>query len=289
MNAVLFFMKGVLSGMKRINAAVPIIILCFLLSFSAVSRLWGAETTLKADALSYNPATKKMVATGNVRLVRADGELSGQRGEGDVGANHFLIEGSVRGSFPKEGISLESDILELTVSKDRKILEGRGHVRLLRGEDRLNADKLRWIVGEDSYRGTGNVTAQFETHSIDADEVGRDGDHFWGKTVRRYEDKKQRFTLKANRVNGTIQNQDVTELIAEGGLSMRVVGKKEKPLTITGKKGVYSKARGTLVVSGGARAVQDDRVVEAENLVLHLDSKRIEALGKPQITFTLQD
>ena len=275
--------------MKRINAIVPIAVLCCLLSLSCVSSLWGAETTLKADELSYNPATKKMVATGNVRLIRADGELTGKRGEGDVGGTHFLMEGSVRGSFPKEGLSLESDILELTVSKDRRIVEGRGNVRLLRGEDRLNADKILWLIGGDSYRGTGNVIAHFETHFIDADEVGRDGERFWGKTVRRYEDKKQRFTLKANKVNGIIKNQDVTELIAEGGLSMRMIGKQEKPLTITGKKGVYSKDRGTLVVSGGARAVQDDRVVEAENLVLHLDTKRIEALGKPQITFMLQD
>ncbi len=282
-------MKGVLVEMKRIKAIVPIVILCCVFSFSAVACLWGAETTLKADALSYNPATKKMVATGNVRLIRADGELSGQRGEGDVGANHFLMEGSVRGKFPKEGISLESDILELTISNDRKILEGRGNVRLLRGEDRLNADKVRWVIGEDSYRGVGNVIARFETHSIDADEVARDGERFWGKGVHRYEDKKQRFTLKASKINGVIRNNDVKELIAEGGLSMRMIGKQEKPLTITGKKGVYSKDRGTLVVSGGARAVQDDRVVEAENLVLHLDSKRIEALGKPQITFMLKD
>lgn len=275
--------------MKRINAAAPIFALCCLLFLLGASSLWGAETTLKADALSYNPATKKMVATGNVRLIRADGELTGNRGEGDVGGSHFLMEGSVRGKFPKEGLTLESDALTLTVSKDRKVAEGRGRVRLSRGQDRLSAEKLLWVLGADTYRGAGNVAAQFETHSIDADEVGRDGEIFWGKTVRRYEDKKQNFTLRAGKINGVIQNDEVAELIAEGGLSMRVAGRQGRPITITGKKGVYSKSRGTLVVSGGGRAVQEDRVVEAENLVLHLDTKRIEALGKPQITFTLED
>ena len=248
------------------------------------------EVNLRADAMRYDPNTRKVVATGNVHLVREGGELFAKQGEGEISGGRFKLTGGVSGRFPEENLTLKTDTLVFINSADKRILQAVGNVQVTRSSDRLTASEITWRLGKiPQYLARGDVEGKFEKHEIDADEVGRDRDIFWGKKVRRYEDKKQGFRLSAQKVNGNIEGEDVTELIAQGALVMRVTGKTGKPIHITGQKGVYSKDRGTVVISGGARAVQESRIVEAENLVLHLDTTRIEALGSPKITFPVKD
>ncbi|HOO63485.1 MAG TPA: hypothetical protein PK364_06150, partial [Synergistaceae bacterium] len=109
------------------------------------------------------------------------------------------------------------------------------------------------------------------------------------KGMQRFEDAREGVRLGAPVLEGRLEGEDVTEVIASGGVVMETLGSRGTPVRITGEKCIYSLARGTLVISGGAFAKQGDRTVKAENLVFRLATRVIEAKGKPQLVFTVGD
>jgi len=96
--------------------------------------------------------------------------------------------------------------------------------------------------------------------------------------------------IKAESVEGKIKGENVTEFIATGNVVIDYLDKDGLKTTITGAKAVYSKDRGTVVISGGAKAVRGDgKTVTSDTVVLHEDSKIIEAIGNSKITFVIDD
>lgn len=268
------------------GASVALLLLFFTLDGFA------AEVSLKADSLQYDPATRLIRAEGNVHLSRADGDLFGDRGYGNTEGTDFVLEGSVHGNFRKENADISCRYMKLTTDKSpsrRRRVVASGDVVLTRGRDRLSSRTLSWEIGTDNYRAEGRVLGNFASHAIDADLVARNGERFWGKGVRRYEDRSQKMTLSADDLSGTVKANKVTEVEASGDLVMDMLDNQGNKIRITGDKGIFSEARGTLVVSGNAMAVQEGRSVQAESLVLHLDTRRIEALGKPSLTFDVKE
>lgn len=261
-----------------------------LLVWSGVS--WAApapssEVRLTADQLRFDPATERIEATGNVRLLKGGADLRALKGQGFLEGKTFRLQGKVQGVFPREGLSVDSDELLLSTEGSRQILEATGNVRLHRGKDQLSAGFLRWTLGGKAYLARQGVHASFTAYRLEAEEVGRDGDVLWAKGVRRYEDPSQGIVLSASGVRGRLAGEQVAELEATGSLEGTFRGAKGEPVRLRGEKGIYSKERGTVVVSGNARAIQADRTVTADSLVLHLDTRRLEALGNPQLVFTL--
>lgn len=268
------------------------VLIFVLLLFPCVPKGFAAEVSLKADSMQYDPATQLIRAEGNVHFTREDGELFGDRGYGNTDGTDFVLEGSVHGSFRTENATISCKYMKLTTDtsaqRRRRVLAS-GDVALTRGSDKLNSRTLSWEIGSENYRAEGRVLGHFASHSIDADLVARDGDQFWGKGVRRYEDRSRKLTLTADNLRGLIKKDKVTELEAFGGLVMNMPDKDGNMIRITGDKGIFSEERGTIVVSGNAMAVQEGRSVHAESLVMHLDTRRIEALGKPSLTFDMKE
>ena len=124
---------------------------------------------------------------------------------------------------------------------------------------------------------------------IDADEVARNGEQFWAQNIRRYEDRTRRIGISASKASGLLRRGSVIELISSGSFVLNLADRKGAVTTITGDKGVYSQDRGTLVITGGVRAIQEGRSLSAGSIVYHLDSGRLEALGeRPTITFEMR-
>lgn len=272
----------------RRDAGIPLLTL-LLLGLLLRGAEAAEEAVLNADLLRYDPRTRLIHAEGNVRLTRPGTELTARRGEGTVGGDAFRLTGDVRGRMKAEGLAIRCDALSLIDSDRTQILEATGNVLLTRGEDRVVAQRLRWTKGFPRYVATGDVDARFESHAIRAAEVGRDGETLWGRDVRRYEDGRGRFVLSAEKADGRIVGGEVTELTATGALVLDLRGQEGKSVRVTGDKGVFSQDRGTIVVTGNARAVQEGRIVTAESLVLHMDDRRIEALGRPRIVFPIPE
>jgi lipopolysaccharide assembly outer membrane protein LptD (OstA) len=281
-------LKG-LSGYLLFLMALPIFIL------SVVSCSYAAERgSLSADTIQYNTNTKKIKAAGNVVINKEGITLFGNFADGDIGTSDFELKGSVRGVFSKEKAELTAERLKLTQGNSKKNngkVEAFGNVRIIRNKnDKLDAEYVFWELSTENYAARGNVNAVMQGRVLKAEEAGRAKEKFWGRNVTRYEDKKQKIGFAAKVVDGVIKNGTVDEITASGNVRIDYRDEEGQETLVTGDTAIYSKARGTVVISGNARAERKDgRTVTADNLVLYEETRNIEASGHSQVLFVLPE
>ena len=135
-----------------------------------------------------------------------------------------------------------------------------------------------------------------EKKILKADEARRSGNKFWATGVRRYEDLVEKFAISARTVEGTLAKDPQTgqdalsDMIADRNVVLDYVDREGLKTRVTGDKAVYSKARGTIVVSGNTKAVRSDgKTVTADTMVVHEDTRVIEAKGNSQIIFVVEE
>jgi Uncharacterized protein conserved in bacteria len=262
--------------------------LCLLLLAACASAQEGAQLT--ADRLEYAPGMKRIRAIGNVQYSSVDGELAGDEADGTEDGRDILVRGNVRGTFYAQSLDVTCETMRIRQREgETRTIVASGDVSLLRGDDAMTSDAATWLAGSDNYRAIGNVLGTFGSYSIDADEVARNGDAVEARNIRRYADTERGVTLSAAKANGTIAPDGaLSDLTAEGQVVLTM--RNEGEIThITGNKGVYSLARGTVVISGNAAVEQAGRNLRAGSVVYHLDTGRVEALGRPTMTITLPD
>jgi lipopolysaccharide transport protein LptA len=239
--------------------------------------------------MNYDPGTGIVTASGNVRLHSPDGEISGDLGLGSVKKQNFEIHGRVRGKFThKDGsvidITCETAALRGETEKNR-VVTASGDVRLKRGPENLAADAVLWHMSAERYSATGNVLGNFASYSIDADAVSRDMKQFSARTIRNFTEHGRGITMSASQAEGLINNNKVTELTAKGNVIVSMPDKNGVITRATGNTGVYSLARGTIVISGNATVTQADRKLNSDSIVYFLDTGHIDALGSPKLLF----
>lgn len=252
----------------------------------------AVNVNLTADSMRYNPDSGEIKAFGNVHIKRPDGELFGDSGSGNSNGREFELRGNVKGHFVSDDVDISCDFLKLSstgTAPVRREATASGDVLLTRASDRISAMRLSWEIGGVKYSAAGSVLGDFETYSIDADEAGRDGEKFWAVGVRRYEDMERGIAMSANKIDGITDGDRIVELVASGSVVMDSRDDKGKPSRVTGNKGVFSVARGTLVVSGNATATQEGRRLIAGNIVYYLDGGRIEALDRPSLVIEMPE
>lgn len=249
------------------------------------------QMNLYADTINYNTNTQKITVEGNVVLSRGRDRVYGDSGEGAVDKNIFSIKGNVTGIFPEYGSELKSaDWLKWTGDSAQgggRVIEANGKVYLTRGAtDYLKANYVIWEAGFDNYTARGAVDTRYNGHLLKAAEANRSGDTFSALKVTRYEDIVRKTTLAADRVDGKLVGDEVSETVASGNVVIEYVDAEGLKTVLTGAKSVYSKQLATVVVSGGAKAVRNDgKTVSAQTMVLYIDSKNVEAVGNAKITF----
>lgn len=284
---------------RKYCALFAICVMCTALPAVAAESV-KKQSTISADDIQYNVNTGEAHAVGNVILTYGAAVLKGDEAEGNTSDQTITIRGNVDGNFPEERITLKSEIVTWTGNKTGKtegIVEASGNVVLTRGEsDRLSADWVQWEPGTDNYSARGNVDSIFEKKILKANLATRKGDKFWARSVRRYEDIVQKFALSAKSVEGRFvtdkkSGQDVLhELTADGNVVMDYKDNEGLTTRVSGDKAVYSRARGTIVVSGNTKATRSDgKTVTADTMVVHDDTRVIEAIGNSRIVFTIEE
>lgn len=273
----------------KIKVILFAVLVCLLLSGAEVRA--AEQMNLYADTINYDTNTQKIKVDGNVVLSRGRDRVNGDSGEGEVDKNVFSIKGNVTGIFPEYGAELKSaDWLKWTgdpTQDGRRVIEANGKVYLTRGAtDYLKAHYVIWEAGFDNYTARGAVDARYNGHILKAAEAKRSGDVFEALKVTRYEDIARKTTLAADRVDGKIVGDEVSETVASGNVSIEYVDVEGLKTVLTGAKAVYSKQLATVVVSGGAKAVRSDgKTVSSQTMILYINSKNVEAVGNAKITF----
>lgn len=257
------------------------------------------QTTLTADDLQYNINTGDASATGNVVVIRKGSKLTGNSADGNLEKEIMNLRGNVKGDFKENGATLVSDSATWKGDKSKKTdgtVEAFGKVFITRApNDKLKADYVLWTLGTEDYKAKGNVDGVFENRALIASEATRAGDKFWAKDVKRYEDKIQKFVLSAKFVEGRLVKdktgqETMDDMIADQNVVFDYVDKQGLKSRVTGDKAVYSKARGTIVVSGNTKAVRSDgKTVTADTMIVHEDTRNIEAKGNSKITFLVNE
>jgi lipopolysaccharide export system protein LptA len=259
-----------------------------ILSVLAGTAFAAGEAVLTAGSLSYDSKTGWVAASGNVHFSSPDGELFSDRGGGDVNGNVFAASGSVRGSFKRESMEITCDAMSLSNTdgpKQGRRITASGDVVLTRRDEKLTAQSVTWDIGENNYRAEGNVLGTFSEFSIDSDLAARSGDQFWASGIRKYVDRSRGMRLSSKSASGIFEGGRIVELITDGNVSIDMPDNKGVISTVTGDKGVYSLARGTVVVTGNAQVSRLDQRLKASSVVYHLGSGRVEALGQPTLMF----
>lgn len=287
--AKLFFAEWGHTMTLKIKVILFAVLVC-LLSSGTEGRA-AEQMNLYADMINYDTNTQKIKVEGHVVLSRGRDRVYGDSGEGAVDKNVFAIKGNVTGIFPEYGAELKSaDSLKWTgdsAQSSRRVIEANGKVHLTRGaKDYLKAQYVIWEAGFDNYTARGAVDARYSGYILKAAEANRSGDTFAALKVTRYEDIARKTTLAADRVDGKISGDEVSETIATGNVSIEYIDAEGLKTVLTGAKAVYSKALATVVVSGNAKAVRSDgKTVSSQTMVLYIDSKNVEATGNAKITF----
>lgn len=258
------------------------------------SLLHAAEQgSLYADTINYYADTKKVKAEGNVALTSGRSKITGDFGEGTVDTQVFEIKGRVSGIFPEHDAELKSaEAVKWTESAGRNgdgKVEARGNVYLTRGtSDFLKADYVLWEIGTENYSARGSVDSRYDGRILKAAEAKHTADTFSGTKVTRYEDTAQKTVMSAERIDGKMRDGVVQDVVATGDVSVDYTDQEGFKTNLTGAKAVYSKALDTIVVSGGAKAVRSDgKTVSSQTMVLHVETKDIEAIGNAKITFAV--
>jgi lipopolysaccharide export system protein LptA len=247
--------------------------------------------------MKYSPSEGVITASGNVRFKGPDGEIFGDWGLGAVSDGNFEMRGNVKGFFHNlDGRSLDitCDSIKLqetangTDKSKNKTITASGGVKLSNAGERLAAETVIWSMGSENYSASGNVVGEFETYSLDADKISRNQETFFAENIRNYTDIKRRITLSAAKAEGVINVGEVVELVADGQVAITMPDSGGAVTKVTGDKGIFSVARGTLVVSGNTTITQAGRNLSSENIVYDLDSGRVDAIGNTVLIFEMQ-
>ncbi|MDR1137862.1 MAG: hypothetical protein LBK91_06025 [Synergistaceae bacterium] len=257
--------------------------------FCPVRSTVADEAIITADSMRYDPDTGNVTATGNVHLIGADGEAFGDSGLGSVSGDNFELHGSVKGYFnTKNGktVDIVCESASLRGDVGGRVITLSGKVKITRGAETLTADEAAWNTEIEKYSAHGNVLGVFEGYSIDADAVSRDVSVFEAEAVRKFSERARKIDMSASRAEGLLnENNEITELTADGDVIVTMPDRQGVITRATGRKGIYSMARGTVVLSGRAVVTQSGRVLSSENIVYFIDSGRIDARGNPSLTF----
>jgi lipopolysaccharide export system protein LptA len=261
------------------------VLLVFVLALAA----WGEKVRLSADTMRYEPGEATFSVEGDVRILRGESLLTADRGSGKSDGSFFELEGSVTCEMPERELRFSCEKI-FYYPREASRIEAFGKVEARQGENLFRASEILWRLGDiPHYTASGDVYGAWGDRNFEAGLATRKGDQFWVKKMRRFEDARAGVRIQAPVLEGQLQKDEVVEIIASGGVVMETLGARGTSIRITGQKCVYSLARGTLVVSGGAYAQQGDRTMKAESLVLRLDTRVIEAKGQPQLVFTVGD
>ncbi len=232
-------------------------VILIVILFCQTAGLTG-EMQLTSDIMRYDPDKGVVYAEGNVMLTRNGMKISADRGEGSVDGTTALFWNNVRGEgiWTGEEVHFSCDMAEATFSP------------------------------ETFYALKGKVEGRFGQIEIIAETVELTAETFIAISVDKFIDLSRGVQISGNRISGIIENKEITENISEGNIRIILEDDKGKKTFIYGDKAVYSRERGSIVVTGNARALQGDRKIRADSLVLFPETNRIEAIGKSTLILT---
>jgi len=232
----------------------------FFLIILAVT-LSAGEMKLNSDTMEYDPDEGKIYASGNVKFSRDQLDVFAQEAEGRVDGSFAMFRGNVRGEGELNGEEVD-----------------------------FTCDILDGGFNEPAFYGLkGNVDARIGSKHIIAEIVTLSGSEIEAEKIEHFRDEESGITASGRTMEGTLKDDVIEDMIINDNVRIILEGNHGTDTIVTGERAVYSRERGTLVVTGSAKAVQKDRTITADSLVVFPETERIEASGEPRIIFRVKE
>ncbi|MGI6252291.1 MAG: hypothetical protein ACOYJV_02535 [Aminivibrio sp.] len=233
----------------------------FVMLLFILSPVFAQDLELVSDKMRYESESGDFWAEGDVKVTRGTLMADSKTAEGNMNRREFIMKGSVHvhGAWMEDKVDMKGQILSGTFSEPRE------------------------------YIFDGGVKGFWGPREIDAAKLRMKGDYFWGTKIKKYADKKEGYLLTCDAAEGKLSGGELEEFTATGNVYFLSTPKGGEPTEIRGNKAVYSKARGTLVVSGGVTALQAGRSLTSSTLIFFPDKNRVEATGKPRLIFKSEE
>ncbi len=279
-------------GAKIFYAAVFCAIFCATQASAAES----VQTQLTADVMDYDMETGDFSAKGNVKIVREDVTLVADAGAANTKTQKARMWGNAHAYGKYRGEDLDAKCHQ------------------------VDAD---FSASGGKYAMSGDVDATFGIRVLRSETANLDGQKFSATAVTHFEDKKQGVVLACDTLDGDYDAKGVRVAHAVGHVagvqtdetrivklwcddlyysredgtttaigkpridSERLDGKGAKRTILESDTMVHSWADNSVVATGNARALQDDRKITADVLIYNPQTGKIDAKGTPRITVDL--
>lgn len=246
--------------MKTIRFRSVSLVLVLLLLF--VSPLSAEELRLSSERMRYESESGNFWADENVQVTRGTLSATAKRAEGNMHSKTFTLLESVHvfGSWMNEKVDMKGDKLSGQFTENHR------------------------------YSMEGGVKGVWGTRDVDTDRLEMDGDKFSSRPLRRYADTAEGYVLSCSTLDGTLKDGAIETFTALGDVHVVSTPKDgSKPTDLKGDKAVYSRTKGQIVVTGNVTVFQEGRLLKAQTLIYYPAQRRMEATGKPKLTFTLEE
>jgi lipopolysaccharide export system protein LptA len=210
------------------------------------------DAQITADRMRFDSQSGDFLASGNVVIQAGGLTAHAPKGTGNIQNKevHFTEGVLVSGDWQGDWVDLSSRAASL------------------------------FFAQTPTYIAEGNVKGEFGKIWIDADKLYMKGDDIAALNVRRLEDREKDVVFGAEDVKGTLQKGVLSSMTAKRSVWLR--GRPNSAgdaVDIRGDTAVYSVERGSVVISGGVKAIQKGRTLTSRSIVYFPNSNRVEAMG----------
>ena len=209
--------------------------------------------------------------------------------------NDFIqMNGNVKGDIPSQEATSSCNQLtwQKGTGKSQVEMNGAARINRFKGRETLKADRAKYIELGEGYELEKGVEIVTETRHINCDKFIKHGKYFKGFGVTRFEDTKQKYNARGDKVVGTmIKNKETGEdevdaTTVMGNVYFEFTNKENQKTVITGEEAVYTKDNNSATITGNPIATRSDgKKIMADQFRVDLATKIYYAEGNAHLVY----
>lgn len=283
----------------------------FVLTGPVKADIVSQRTKIFGDNLVWERAgEEKLNLDGNVRVERiaqkasskekqlVTDTLTGNNALYLTQKDYLKLEGNVAGKIISQDATSSCDTLTWQKEAGGTAVEMLGSARINRfdGLETLAANRAKYIQLGEGYELEDDVEMVTETRHINCDKFIKHGKYFKGFNITRFEDMKQQYNARGEKLVGTLtknsktKEDEIAESTFSGNVYFEFTNKQNQKNVITGDEARYTKANDTVTVTGNPLATRSDgKKIKADQFRVNLATKVYYAEGNAHLLYVKED
>lgn len=286
----------------------------FILTGPVKADIASQRTKIFGDNLVWERAgEEKLNVNGNVRIERiaqkAPSEeskkkqlvtdtLTAEKAFYLTQKDFIRLEGNVKGKIISQDATSSCDTLTWQKESGHTTVEMQGASKIIRfnGRETLTAGRAKYIELGEGYELEKNAEIVTKTRHVNCEKFIKHGKYFKGFNVTRFEDMKQQYNARGEKLVGTLQKNSATkedeiaEATLNGNVYFEFTNKQNLKNVITGEEARYTKSNDTVTVTGNPLATRSDgKTIKADRFRVNLATKVYYAEGNAHLVYIKED